>query len=93
MEASEYKAEIDRRKVEDILAGFKLPEEIQSIDTTFGRDHTGDPAIFLTFSIRDGAPLQPEDMKRLSRFLSEVVGALLDGGVVAFPYTRLQEAA
>lgn len=93
MEADSSYVEIDREKVQAILARFPLPPEIERIETRYGRDHTGDASVYLTFHVRDNAKLEPADIKRLSSFLAGVTSALLHSGVGGFAYTRLEQAA
>jgi len=93
MQTTETTSEIDRDKVNEILARFALPEEVERVDITFRDDHTGDPSVFLTFHVKDDAKISPEDLKRLSEFLGTIRSAMLDDGVGGFPYTRLEQAA
>jgi hypothetical protein len=93
MDTFETTVEINRERVEEILSRFTLPDEIERIDTTYGSDHTGDSAVFLTFHVKDEAKIDRNDVQRLSAFLSEVTSALLNGGIAGFAYTRLEQAA
>ena len=93
MDNTGVKSEMDQQKVHDILAGFVLPNEIEKLDTVFGLDSTGDPAVWLTFHVRDTAKIGQNELERLTRFLSEVTSALLQANIAAFPYTRLEQAA
>jgi hypothetical protein len=93
MDTGETTVEINQERVKEILARFQLPDEIEGIDTRFGRDHTGDPAVFLTFRVKDEAKIEREDIRRLSSFLAEITSALVNGGVGGFAYTRLDQAA
>jgi len=93
MDTSAADVEINQAKVRDIPARFPLPPEIERMDTRYGRDHTGDASVFLTFHVKDSAKLGPADITRLSRFLSEVASALVNGDVGGFAYTRLEQAA
>ncbi len=93
MDAAETKHEIDQQKVRKILAGFTLPSEIEKVDTVFGVDSTGDPAVTLTFHVRDDAHIGKEELRRLTSFLSEVTRALLQGNISGFPYARLEQAS
>ncbi len=77
----------------EILARFALPSEIEKVDTVFDFDSTGDPAVHLTFHVRDDAHIGQEELERLTRFLSEVTRALLQGDIAGFPYTRLEQAS
>jgi hypothetical protein len=93
MDTTELQVQIDREKVATILARFALPPEIESLETRFGNDHTGDSAVYLTFNVRDDAKLEQADIKRLSAFLAEVASALINGNIGGFAYTRLDQAA
>ncbi|MBW4039783.1 MAG: hypothetical protein HIU91_13115 [Acidobacteria bacterium] len=84
---------IDQERVREILARFVLPEEIERFDTRFGLDHTGDPAVFITFHVKDEAKIGREEIRRLSSLLSEITSALVNGGIGGFAYTRLEQAA
>lgn len=93
MNTGEATVEIDQERVKEILARFQLPDEIERIDTKFDHDHTGDPAVFLTFHVKDDAKIDREDIRRLSSFLAEITSALVNAGVGGFAYTRLEQAA
>jgi hypothetical protein len=80
METTAAKSEMDQQKVLEILARFTLPGEIAKVDTDFGVDSTGDPAVRLTFHVRDDARIGQQELERLTKFLSEVT-SLPDGGV------------
>ena len=84
---------LDQDKVQGTLARFTLPPEIDHVETNYGTDHTGDPAVFLTFILKQDVHLEREEIKQVSRFISDVGGALLNAGIGGFPYTRLEEAA
>jgi hypothetical protein len=84
---------IDREKVQRIISGFTLPSEIERIETTYRPDHTGDASVFLTFHLKSDVKPSKDDIKRLSRAVSELTGALLNGGIGGFAYTRLEQAA
>jgi hypothetical protein len=90
MDTADTSTEIDSAKVEAILDRFAAPEEISRIETIYGTDHTGDPAVFLTFHVKDQAKISQADIRRLSSFLSEVTSALLNEGIGGFAYTRLE---
>jgi hypothetical protein len=83
--------DVDRQKVQEILARFSLPSEIEKVDTEFDLDSGGDPAVRLTFHVRDEAHIGQEELERLTKFLSEVTSALLQGNIAGFPYTRLEQ--
>jgi hypothetical protein len=93
METNEIQVAIDQQKVQKIVSSFELPPEIERIETRYGRDHTGDASVFLTFHIRDDVKVNTEGIKRLSAFLSAVTSALLNSNVGGFAYTRLEQAA
>ncbi|HZL27710.1 MAG TPA: hypothetical protein VFC39_14385 [Acidobacteriaceae bacterium] len=90
MQTTEVTLEIDQDKVKEILARFALPDEIERVETTFKEDHTGDPSVYLTFHVREGAKIGREDITRLSKFLSTIASAMLNEGIGGFPYTRLE---
>ncbi len=93
MQASQPSAEVDQQKVQEILARFTLPPEVERVETRFGSDHTGDPAVYVNFHIRMDVKLGREEIKRLSRFSSAVASALYKGDIGGFAYTRLDQAA
>ena len=93
MDRAQREATIDKQRVAAILAQFDLPPEIVSVDTDYGSDHTGDPAVFLTFHLHEGVQASREEIKPISRFVHQVAAALLNFNVGAGPYTRLKQAA
>ena len=63
------------------------------VETDYGKDHTGDPAVFLTFHLHEGVQASREQIKPISRFVHQVAAALLNSHIGGFPYTRLKQAA
>ncbi len=70
-----------------------LPPEIDSVSMEFRNDSSGDPAIFLSFRIREDSRLDKEAIARLSQYLTSVSLELLQKGISRFPYVSLDEAA
>ncbi len=93
MDTTQQEVAIDKQKVAAILAQFELPPEIVRVDTNYGKDHTGDPAVFLTFHLHQGVHASREEIKPISRFVHRVAATLLNGNIGGFPYTRLKQAA
>jgi hypothetical protein len=93
MNAADATVVIDEKKVREILASFALPKEIENVEVKFGSDSTGDPSVSLTFVVRDKILIGPEEMRRLTDFLSEVTRAMLQGNIGGFAYTKLAQAA
>jgi hypothetical protein len=93
MDAAATKPEVDRQKVHAILASLLLPKEIENVHAEFGSDSTGDPAVKLRFRVRDAVVIGPAELDRLTKFLSDVVRALLQADIGGFPYTRLEQAS
>ena len=84
---------IDQQKVGEILKQVTLPPEFSRIDVQYGPDHDGDASVSLSFKVRDGIQIADQDIPRLSRFMSGVVGALYNGNIGGYVYHRLDEAA
>ena len=93
MEARRDQEVINQGKVQDILSRLTLPPEMDRVETKYGTDHTGDPAVFLTFYLKADVHVEREEIKHLSRFISGVARDLLNADVGGFPYTRLEDAA
>jgi hypothetical protein len=47
----------------------------------------------LRFRVRDAVVIGPAELDRLTKFLSDVVRALLQADIGGFPYTRLEQAS
>ncbi len=93
MESQQLNAEINRERVQKILSDFALPPEIEAVEPKYGVDHTGDPAVFLTFTVKKDIAIKTADIKRLTQFIFEVTSALFNGEIGGFAYTRLDQAA
>jgi hypothetical protein len=93
METIAPRLEVDRQKVQKVLAQFTMPAEIERVETEYGPDSTGDPSVRLTFHVRNDAHIGQTELDRLTRFLSELTSALLQADIAGFPYTRLEQAS
>jgi hypothetical protein len=75
------------------LARTAFPPDLvlQSIEA--GEDHTGDPALWIVFSVRLNGGDLPERgrMRELAAFISDRVGDVIAAGVRSWPYARLTE--
>ncbi len=93
MEMRGERTSVDQEKVQTVLARLTLPPELDRVETSYGADYTGDPAVFLTFFLKPDVRVEREEIRPLSRFISGVARELLNAEVGGFPYTRLEEAA
>ncbi len=93
MQASQPSAEVDQQKVQEILARFTLPPEVERVEIRFGSDHSGDPAVYVTFHLREDTNIGRKEIKSLSSFSSSVAKALYKGDIGGFAYTMLDQAA
>jgi hypothetical protein len=83
----------DEMKARAILNEIQLPPELAAISLERKNDSSGDPAIYISFQVKDEAVLDRETTMRLSRFMSSVAVEILKSGISLFPYVSLDQAA
>lgn len=94
MAVAEDQGQFEREQAERFIAETPMPEGVQAVRVELGTDHTGDPAMWLVFSL--GRDLDFADGATLNKFLDYsalLQTKILHSGLVRFPYTRLEKAA
>jgi hypothetical protein len=94
MTVTEDQDQLEKEQAEKIVAETRMLDGVRAVRVELGEDHTGDPAMWLVFSLsRD---LDFADEAILNRFLdytSILQTKILHSGLTRFPYTRLENAA
>ncbi len=85
-------AQQDEEKVDELLRETTLPPEIAFVLKEFKEDHTGVPAVYLSFQLKPHIVLDRQALTRVSRFMTAFARTLLDHGLSRFPYVSLNEA-
>lgn len=85
-------AQQDAEKVDELLRKTELPPEIAVVLKEFKDDHSGIPAVYLSFQLKPHIVLDKQTLMRISRFKTGVERELLDDGLSRIPYAYLNEA-
>ncbi len=93
METAQSKVGVDEARVRDVLSRFSWPATIQEVLTSYGSDHSGDPAVFLTFVVKPGQELDRDHFNGLYDLLRKLTDALYSSDIGGFAYTRIRQAA
>lgn len=83
----------DQARAKAILDETPLPPELSTVTIELKDDYSGDPAMYLSFHVKDEVKLEDEHIARLSRYMMDVADRLLRSGVSRFPYVSLDQAA
>ena len=93
MATVEEQGELEKAAAEKILAADPNFPGIEATTVELGDDHTGDPAMWVVFHLRQGFEPDTSWIESFSDYSTKTVLRLLDGGLSRFPYTRLESAA
>jgi len=84
----------DIERVKKALKRVKLPNWIESTTAEAMVDHTGEPAVRVTFVVRVGREDEVKDGAALSELARKVHSAIIAAGVLdLYPYTRFVGAS
>jgi len=81
---------MEKAKAEEFVADTPMMEGIERVRVELGEDHTGDPAMWLVFSLRPDVKFDMEMAKRFNEYAAVIQTKILHGGLKRFPYTRLE---
>ena len=85
--------ELELRKAEEFIAETPKLDGIESIRVNLDEDWSGDPAMYLIFSVRRDFNADREWIKRFVDYAGIIQTKILHGGLTRFPYARLEDAA
>jgi hypothetical protein len=91
MTTVEEQGELEKAAAEKILAAEPKFPEIVSTTVELGDDHTGDPAMWIVFHVRQGFEPDEAWVHGFSPYATKVSLKLLHSGLKRFPYTRLKQ--
>ena len=87
------KDDLELAKIKQVLGEIELPAEVEEVRVNFDSDWSGERGLFVSFVVAAAPDFKDADVKRLSRFMSDVTDRLIRAGAPAFPYVTLQQAA
>jgi hypothetical protein len=93
MTTIEEQGEVEKTKAEQILAAEPKFPGIATMTVELGEDHTGDPAMWISFLLSQD--FKPDDAwaDEFSHYTTGLVIKLIHAGLRRFPHTRLAQAA
>lgn len=83
----------EARKVHKLIRKRRLPADVKSFEVRFGKDATGDPAIWIWFLVDDDINPSAEKISRLSEFGDLVRSDLLGADLRYWPYVDFRAAS
>jgi hypothetical protein len=80
----------DEAKVRAILQQWTFPPNVRGWELDFTEDHSGDPAVFITFRVDDALNASAETIRSVREFSEKLDRQLLSAGLHFFPHFRYQ---
>lgn len=72
------------------LRKLERPADIKGIEVELGEDSTGDPAAWIWLLVDDDLNPSREKLREVAEFAAAVRSALLQEGLLHWPYVRLR---
>src|SRR5258708_6870971 len=79
------------KRIRDLVRENAIPEGFRTFELEFGEDSTGDPAVWVWFSIDADYPTDADSIHTLTRLRQRVSSALLRAQTRRIPYVRFRE--
>jgi hypothetical protein len=93
MTGVEEQGQLEKQKAEQIIANTPLFDGIESITVELGDDHTGDPSMWLVFSMQHDQKADKTWLMSLNEYSNKLGLKIIDSGITRFPYPRLRRVA
>jgi hypothetical protein len=81
------------RKIHDLVKRHKSPANVRSFEVRFGKDSTGDPAVWIRFLVDDDLNPSQKQISQLTEFGNKVRSELLGADIRYWPYVEFRAAA
>jgi hypothetical protein len=75
------------------ISSLKLPTGVKLKKIQFGLDYTGDPAVWVDFSVSTSVPLTKRRAKELNALMDDVAKRILEMRLPSWPHVRFIEAS
>jgi len=93
MSVAEEQGQLEKEKAEQIIADTPLMDGVEGVSVELGNDHTGDPAMWLVFHLRNDLNADDNWLRSFNAYSSQLGMRIIHSGLTRFPYTRLRRAA
>ncbi len=93
MTHDEEQDQIEIQKAEQFIAETPQIEGVETVHVRLDRDWSGDPAMYLIFTLRKSLDADKEWIHRFIDYSSAIQQKIIDSGLTRFPYTQLDRAA
>ena len=80
-------------QIHDSVKRHPLPANVRSFEVNFGRDSTGDPAMWIWFLVDNDNNPSKEKIDELNRFANSVRSDLLKANLRYWPYVDFRAAS
>jgi hypothetical protein len=79
----------EKKIIKKIVEGVEMPQDVKSVEISFGEDSTGMPAAWINLRIEDDYHPGLDKIGRLSAVKKEITEKILERGLSRWPYVRL----
>jgi hypothetical protein len=93
MASSVEKDQLEKAKAEQFIAEVPLLAGVEDVRVELGEDSTGDEAMWLIFRLKPEVKVDREWASHFNEYAAVIQTKILHGGLVRFPYTRLERVA
>jgi hypothetical protein len=90
MTVAEEQDQFEKEKAQQFIAETPRLPGVDPVRIDFGRDHTGDPAMWIVFHVSPDLKFDMNMADRFNDYDSVIQTKILHGGLKRFPYTRLE---
>jgi hypothetical protein len=91
MTVAEEQDQFEKEKAEQFIAETPPMPGVEPIRIDFGRDHTGDPSMWLVFRVSPDLDFDWDAAGRFNEYVGVIQTKILHAGLKRFPYTRLEQ--
>lgn len=89
-----FGASVDEvRKIHDLIKKQKLPTNVRNFELRFGKDSTGDAAVWVRFFVNDDKNPNQREISQLTDLGNVVRSELLSADIRYWPYVEFRAAA
>jgi hypothetical protein len=92
-EADVGPAPAEEARIRKILDKWRFPRNVRGYELDFDVDSSGDPAVYIVFTVDDAMNPSDQTVRNVTDFSQELRNQLLRAGVRHWPYFRFQAPA
>ncbi|HXQ50909.1 MAG TPA: hypothetical protein VN802_07440 [Stellaceae bacterium] len=81
----------EAKRIHEIVRSRAIGLGFETFEVHFGKDSTGEPAVWISFILDRRFPTDKESVRRLSKLGRTVKAALFETNISRIPYVRFRE--